>query len=363
MNTKKKVVRVLSVVALACIFFMITQRNCEKWRFWEHTFPGKTPLALEKSVPDGLTFSVVGKDNKVFTYTSKSFRALAKARVRTPEITPEGEMLGAYYYTGIPLLYIMEGFDDLKTKKDAFDRPLDMIVVFQSKDGKTVRFSYGELVMCSDSLPIMLAYDREPVKPFKNPEAYTKNKIEGNVTGLRLVCPREKDNARFLDNVVNATFVLPQTPDDKLPKMQKNIDCQSTSIICIEDNTEKPATFESVAKVEYTDWFRIGHGRGIREQKLGTVSGYNIRDFLKMNFTITNLDDFYLVIACDGYRSIYSAREIFNTAAGNGFLLYDKVDDEIQSNGMTWGAVTDFFMDRCVKSVTHIIRIDSKGLK
>jgi len=362
MNSKKRLVRVLLLIVLAVFVFVLAQCNNQKSDV-KNAFPGKTPLALEKPVPDGLTFEVVGKGNKVFAYTSESFRALAKARVRTLEITPEGEMLGAYYYTGIPVWYIMEGFDDLKSKADVFDRPLDMVVVFHSQDGKIARFSYGELVMCSDSLPVLLAYHREPVKPSKNPEAYTKNKIEGDVTGLRLVCPREKDNARFLDNVVKATFVIPQTPDEKLPKMQKNMDCQSPSITCIENNTEKPAVLEKVEKGEYGDWFRIGHGRGIRETKLGTASGYIIRDFLKINFTITNLDDFYLVVACDGYRSIYSAREIFNTAAGKEFLLYDKVDDEVQEKGMTWGAVSDFFMDRCVKNVTHVIRIDSGSIK
>lgn len=324
-------------------------------------FNGATPAALQREVPDGLSLLIDGRVKQPYHLDSESFRLLAKARIRTGEVTPEGEIMGAYIYIGVPVTYIMEGVAELKTKEDAFDRPLDMVVVFTSADGKTARFSYGELVMNSDSLPVTLAFHREPLKPSKRPESYLKNKYKENIVGLHLICPREHDTSRFLDNVTRITLVQPEAPDDLLPKTQKGINCESSSFNCVLDRNIKPPSFEGVPFINVSNWFRIGHGMGIKGDRLSSARGYHLQVFLKYNFPGCGPEDFFLFVGCDGYRSIFSGREIFSTDAGNSFMLIKTIDGEaVEANGYTMGAVMDFFVDRCVKNLTHIVYIKNK---
>ncbi len=357
MKNKKLIYLMILLVTAAAAAFLI-------WDVVSHkdyidAFSGATPLALEKDVPDGLSLMVDGKVKQTYHFTSRSFRLLAKTRVRTPEITPDNEIMGTYIYTGIPVYYIMEGVVPGKSKTDAFDRPMDMVVVFTSADGQTARFSYGELTTVTDSLPITLAYFREPVMPHKDPETYTRNKYKENIIGLRLICPREPDTSRWLDQVVRITLTVLQTPDHLLPSMQKNKECVSTSVNCLEvgDGTVRPASYEEIPIINVSDWFRIGHGRGIKGEHTVTASGYHLPSFLEHNFPGCGPGDFFLFVACDGYRALFSGREIFSTTAGNTFLLLNTMDGKPPKGGITVGAVSDFFADRCVWGVTHVVRI------
>ncbi|MGE5340349.1 MAG: hypothetical protein ACM3SY_02600 [Candidatus Omnitrophota bacterium] len=319
---------------------------------------GATSLVLEKAVPEGLAFTVDGEVKQTYRFTSQTFRLMAKTRIRTFEITPGGEMMGAYIYTGVPVLHFMEGVVAQKTKKDSFFRPLDMIVVFTSASGQTARFSYGELWMTRDDFPVTLAYVREPLNPSKEPEKYTKNKYKEGLTGLRLVCPRERDTSRYLDNVVRMTFILPATPDELLPKVNHHADCKNLpDIQCIEKGVAKPAVYQGIPDITFSHWFRTGHGRGIRSDQLDTASGYHLASFLKKNFPGCGPEDFFLFVGGDGYRCLFSGREIFGTDAGEAFMLIRTISGKPTESGLTIGAVTDFFLDRSVRFLTHIVRL------
>jgi hypothetical protein len=354
MNKKKWLV--LSGLVLVLVF-TFTMWDVIVHKDYIDAFSGATPLALEKEVPAGLKLVIDGKVKKQYEFIRSSFRLLAKSRIRIPEITSTGEILGAYIYTGIPMYYIMEGVAPLKTESDAFDRPLDMIVVFTSSTGKKVRFSYGELTMASDSHPIMLAYHREPVLPSKDPETYTRNTLDKNFRGLRLVCPGERDNARFLDDVVRITLEIPNIPDELIPPMQKKKKCTSTAISCIYAGNVQPADYEGVKEITVSHWFRTGHGRGIKGERPATASGYHLASFLKHNFQDCGPDDFYLFVGCDGYRVLLSGREIFCTSAGDTFMLLKSLNGNPPKGGHTLGPIADFFVDRDVWGLSHIVRL------
>lgn len=356
MKKKKKWIdlTILLIVILVAVFILRTVINKEERA---DAFSGATPRALRMPVPDGLSLTVDGKVKQTYHFTSRSFRLLAKMRIRTPEVSPQGEILGAYTYTGIPVLYIMEGIAAEKNESAVFDRPLDMAVYFTSYDGRTSYFSYGELTTANDSLPVMLAYHREQILPSKEPEKYTRNKYPGNINGLRLICPREADTARYLDNVVRMTLTRLSTPDRLLPVQRKNRDCSSASIECVEGNKKWAAAYENVPLKKISNWFRIGHGRGIKGYHLHTASGYHLPSFLRHNFPGCSAGDFFLFVACDGYRSIFSGSEIFRTSAGDSFLLLESLDGKPPQGGKTIGTVADFFVDRCAWGITHVLRI------
>ncbi|MCK4765122.1 MAG: hypothetical protein KAW12_23185 [Candidatus Aminicenantes bacterium] len=358
MKSKKWLILLILLLAVVQVAFFVMQymqRNLDN----SDAFSGATPLALKRKVPDGLSLIVDGKVKQEYVFSSDSFWLLAKARIRTPLVSPGGEILGAYIYTGVPALYFLEGIVPQKSAEDVFDRPLDMVVIFTSASGRKVCFSYGELNTIDDSLPVTLAYHREALLPTKkDPETYTLNKLPGNIAGLSLICPREPDMSRYLDNVERMTLAVLPTPDHLLPVLSKNKECISASVECIENNDKRPAFFAELLREEIPYWVRIGHGKGLKGQRPSTASGYPLGAFLRSNFPGCTEKDFFIFVGCDGYRGIFSGREIFLTAAGKSFYLLDTLDGGPMKEGIMVGAVSDFFIDRCVWGLSHVVRVE-----
>ncbi len=192
---------------------------------------GATPLALARSVPSNLALTVNGEVDREYKFESADLSTLATTRIRTREVTSDGEYVGAYAYVGIPVVHILEGVKPKKVNGADFDRPLDMIVTMTDSAGKSAHFSYNEICMADDAYPITLAFFREPVLPSKNPETYTGNKFKGNVKGLRLICPADTDIERYLDDVKTITLRTPSVRFEDLPAQQKGAQCSSDSLV------------------------------------------------------------------------------------------------------------------------------------
>jgi hypothetical protein len=353
MNRRKWIMLTVLILVAAILILWDWKSNRDSI----DAFSGATPQALTKQVPEGLAVTVDGKVKQSYYLSSRALRLFASTRIRVGEVSPRGEILGTYIYYGIPVIHLMEGVAPQKAPGDAFDRPLDLVAVFTSASGKTAAFSYGELTMTSDCSPITLAYYREPLMPSKSPETYKRNKYMDNIKGLRLICPREPDTARYLDDVVRITLVSPDIPDDLLPAMQKGKKCASQSMVCIDEGNVLPASEEGVEVISQSGWLRIGHGRGIKGDSRSEVSGYALTSFLKKNFPACTPEDFFLFVGCDGYRALFSGREIFLTYPGKNFMLINRIDGKEPASGKTVAAVGDFFVDRDVWGLSHVARI------
>lgn len=103
---------------------------------------GATPLSIARSVPPDLILTVNGEVNQEYRFESAELSAFATTRIRTREVTGDGEYVGAYAYIGIPVIHILEGVKPKKKNAD-FDRPLDMIVTMTDSGGKSAHFSYN----------------------------------------------------------------------------------------------------------------------------------------------------------------------------------------------------------------------------
>jgi hypothetical protein len=318
-------------------------------------FTGATPLALAQGVPSGISLAVNGEVNREYRLDSAQLSRLATTRIRTREITRDGEFLGAYAYVGIPVIHILEGVKPQKENAD-FDRPLDMIVTFTDSGGKITHFSYNEICMVDDAFPITLAYYREPVLPSKNPEIYKENKFKESVKGLRLICPADTDVERYLDDVQTLTLRTPPVGFDGLPAMQKGTPCSSDSLVRCANGECSPAILEGIEEANVRNWIRIGHGMGYKAV-VHEANGYSLTSFLEGNFPSDRDGSFYLFIACDGYRSLFSGTEIFETAAGSESMIITEMDGERPSGGLTLGPVRDYFVDRNVWGLSHIVQL------
>ncbi len=321
---------------------------------------GATPLAVKRDVPRGVTLAVNGMVKKEYRFSRRALNGMAATRIRTREVAPGGEYLGAYIYYGIPLFNILEGVEPKKPEGAPFDRPLDMIVEVVSDGGQKARFSYGELTMTDDSLPVTLAYRREQVLPAKDPEKYDKNSFREDIEGLRLICPRDPDTGRYLDNVTAVILTTTDADYENLPAMKKGADCESDSIQCVETGASRTGSFAGVPTRDVTGWVRVGHGQGYKG--ISTASGYDLRSYLTKNFPGSGRDDFFLFVACDGYRTIFSGREIFATGDGKSFIIADKLDGKKPKGGVMLAPVDDYFVDRDLWGLTHIVLIKEKNL-
>jgi len=319
-----------------------------------------TPTGVKQEVPENVYIYVGGRVLNPYRYNGKKLSQFATTRVRMAEVTPKGKILGTYIYTGIPVLHLLYKANPRKLPEDAFDRPLDMKIVFQNREKKKVSFSYGELAMAKDGQDVILAFHREPLLPSKDPDKYTKNTLKGNLKGLRLLCPKDKDNSRCLYDVIDLVIEQPTYPDQLLPKTDKKKECSSNAITCIQEGKKKEATFEGVTKTKIDRWVRIGHGRGIKGDSTATAEGYRLISFLKTNFPGCGADNDFLFVGCDGYRALLSGKEIFNTDDGESFIIFDKLNGKPTRGGLTLGTVADFFVDRNVWGLSHVLCVKNE---
>lgn len=319
---------------------------------------GATPIAIKEDVPGGFSLNVTGYTEKDYVFNRKALNAFASVYLRTLEVSPQGEFEGTYRYTAVPVLHILEGVAPEKPEGAPFDRPLDMVVTFVSKDGEKRHFSYGEITMTDDTAPVVLAYSREELLPTKPPEdkPYDKNIHKGPLTGLRLVCPAEPDTTRYLDNVVKIVLSDPVVDAAGLPELKPGIKCSSDSLTAVRNGTGFPVNFSGVEKASIEKWVRTGHGRGFKG--ISSASGYNLRTLLKRNFPDAGPDKFFMFIACDGYRTLLSGIEIFSTEDGAEMMLIKEMDGRLSPAGPRLGPVKDYYVDREVWGLTHIIMLD-----
>lgn len=324
-----------------------------------------TPPILRAPVPEGISLKVYGRVEQERIFSSRDLGAMAATRLRNVEVSSDGTIDGAYIYQGIPLLHLLEIILTANQPGDPFDRPMDMLVVLENNLGESRRFSYGELTMAGDDQPTMLAFHREQLLPTKNPEEYKKNRWQGPHQGLRLVVPRDYHTGRYLDEVKTVKLVRPDWPcPPDTPTMEKpGKDAPIPNQVVIASGSRiiwrgRPSELGLVEK-SVSDWRRIGHGQGLKSVRPETVSGLQLETLLRRFVPDFKTTDLLLLVAVDGYRSLFSGWEIIEHAAGAGLLLEDRIET---GKGWSLAASGDFFVDRCVWGLSHIVHIDGSEL-
>jgi hypothetical protein len=351
----------IAIIASAIVVVLIGAYACSSSRNYHKIIvvTGATPLALKQDADKNISLEVSGNTKKIYKFDEDSINAFASVYIRTREIDPKGELEGTYRYTGVQVLNILEGIAPEKPKDAPFDRPLDMVVTFISSSGNQAHFSYGEITMTDDVKPVILAYHRtELVSSKSTPEKpYTLNKHKGDLTGLRLICPGDNDTARYLDDVKK--IVIREIPVDntEFPLMTKGFRCVADSVQTVYNGKVLPLDLNDVETASTRNWFRTGHGQGFKG--VSSASGYNLRSLLRKNFPGAGENNYFLFVACDGYRTLFSGREIFNTVAGKSMMLLNEVDGRETRGGMSLGPVSDYYVDRETWGLTHIMMIDN----
>ena len=347
----------LVAVVMVAVSVFIGYRQTHKDYYDYLTMSGATPLAVARRVPSDFSLEIDGLVKKHYHFSGDALNALATTRIRTREITPDGAFQGAYIHVGIPVFNILEGIAPQKPDHFSFDQPLDILVTFHSASGEKVYFSFNELVMPGDCHPPTLAFSRKPLLPTneKAREGYAGNRYTEDLTGFRLICPKEPDTARYLDNVVRISYAGIPIRDEDLPPRRKKFKCRSTAVTCIDADRQAPGIFDPSAARQRDRWVRIGHGHGFDD--IANARGYDLRAFIETNFSGVDPADFFLFVACDGYRALLSGREIFCAADGEKMMIVDRLDGEAPLEGYMLAPTGDFFSDRAMWGLAQVVRI------
>jgi len=319
---------------------------------------GATPLAVKQDLKKDVSLEVSGNTKRVYKFDEDSLNAFASVYLRTMEVASDGKFEGTYRYTGIPVLHILEGIAPEKPEDAAFDRPLDMVVTFISSSGKQSHFSYGELTMTDDTRPVILAYSRKELVATKATaeKPYTLNKHKDDVTGLRLVCPGDKDTGRYLDDVKKIVLRDVNVDNSILPEMLAGFKCYAHSVNTVYKKRILPLNLQGTDPVSAENWLRTGHGQGYKG--ISSAKGFNLRSVLRKNFPGAGESNYFLFVACDGYRSLFSGREIFSTNAGKDMMIMTEFEGSLARGGMSIAPVRDYYVDREIWGLTHIVMID-----
>ena len=356
---KKKYVFLSGALAGAVITFVFFKLNGHKAIVFDG-FSSATPVAVQHKVPADCRLTVSGQVSRDWEMEAGDFAALAQTRFRCVENDSSGTINGAYIYQGVPLIHILEGVAPVNRPEDPFDRPLDMLVLVNNGKGETSRFSYGELTMCDDTTPVTLAYHRLELLPSKEPEKYTKNSWHGPHNGLRLVAPRDWDNSRFVDSATEILLHRPDwptpegTPTMKNPGKEAPLPEQLTLAVGTGIVWQGRPDSLGLPTRSVQNWRRVGHGRGIKSESPEYAEGIGFIDLLKHFFPQADREDVFLIVAIDGYRSLFSGRELLEHPQGKKILIQDRTPRE---QGWIIQVCGDFYVDRCVWGVSHIVRI------
>jgi hypothetical protein len=158
------------------------------------------------------------------------------------------------------------------------------------------------------------------------------------------------------------TLLLPRFPEEILPPVSKGIDCVARELTCVSAGVAVPARLDDVASGTVTNWIRVGHGRGFKGIE-PMVEGYDLRAFLRLNFPGLSTADYFLFVGCDGYRALFSGREIFTTADGAAMLILPGHVREPGAEGYTLAPVADFFVDRDVWGLSHVVHVTPEAVE
>jgi len=211
--------------------------------------------------------------------------------------------------------------------------------------------------MCDDNNPVTLAYFRSQLLPSKDPEKYSKNKYKKSLKNFRLICPGDLYDSRYLDNVISIRFSLLPTSDGVLPEMSKGKECKSEQLFYIKNGKKFKSSFDGIPQINIPNWFRIGHGRGIKSGNLDMVKGYSLRTWINIHYLQGKPGDFFIFVGCDGYRSIFSWSEIFQTENGRKMIIITERNGVRGEKGLTLGPLGDFFVDRDIWGLSCVEKV------
>jgi len=256
------------------------------------------------------------------------------------------KFVGAYHCSGYSLFDIVNQKTLKKVNKKDFKPFVDLYVVIENDAGKKVVVSWGELYYTKNIHSIILSKSVSSIRPSKI------NKVWPMPNVPRMIFSNDLFNDRYIENPVKVTVVSYKddfTKEKELYSEEIHLCLDGKEIEKI-DNISSDNTFKSIEVIDY------GHGMGFKG--IQTIEGaplkFEISEILNEYKLKPDLQNSLVVISAkDSYRAVYTLSEIMNRNNGDDFLLIDKEDDPKAGKFRLYSS-SDFFVDRCVRSINKI---------
>lgn len=295
---------------------------------------------------------------------SLSMRDLARfggEEVRVCEIDGEGNFQGVFMYRGVPLKHLLELA--AAAKEDApFHKLIDLAVEVRGANGSRALLSWGEIMYRQPSNAI-IAYRAEPVMPQKDcSSCHKKGEFEKwraplsrTIALPRLVLAGDSRTGRSIEGVVSiAVFeCAPSMPYVRLK------DEQSPSIALVRNGT-RIGEVKDLAKFPHreTRVLQVGDGKGFHGAK--SFIGVPLAEVLAAQGVAYAPGALFVVSSPGGYRSVFSAGELFLDRMGSGIVLADSApgSDTLVPGKFSLVFADDVSADRWVKAVDKIEMIE-----
>ncbi len=293
---------------------------------------------------------------------------------------------GSFEMEGVNLCDIISQDNIQKKINDGFDRDLDMYIVVRGRSGKRALFSYGEIFLNNgfDSVILTISarnifpHKHEDLKPFgfdtqkwndaresrnldfKSCAACHNGKDQQSIffpTGLCVYAAGDITPDRFIEEAYEIEIC--QIADRKISGAANKDEMWSDSIV-IDIFGEKSAeislnallTFNRAGFTENT----VGLGKGFHGKS--SYEGVDMADVISAWCgAIDRSGGYFVVSAADGYRSLFSAGEIFSRVNGANLFLIDRENNNELSKGsgrFRTFIKSDFFIDRSIRSIKEI---------
>jgi hypothetical protein len=278
-----------------------------------------------------------------------NFEQLNLHSVIVKETVFEGEkdrFVGAYKYNGYSLYDILNNVKLNKKNKEEFNPIIDIFVEIENANGEKVIVSWGEIYYPNHLHEIIIAKQVMRIVPSKTKELWPLPVDNKLVVAADLITER---------NISNPTKITVKS----YPKSFKTVKGMSPAYspeISIYNENELCEKLTALPEGCMTTLHTIFYGRGRGIHSTQPFTGVKLQDILARHtaFDKHNIrEGIVLVVAKDGYRTVYTFSELFNRNDQAEVLLVENKQDTLFGIFRTFPSC-DFFSDRAVKGITEV---------
>ena len=258
------------------------------------------------------------------------------------------KFIGAYRYVGYSLADIISPFVARKINAKEFLPQTDLYVEIENSKGEKVCVSWGEIYYANGLNDVIIATAVARIIPDK-----TKDMWELPVES-KLIIGNDLYTYRNISNPVKITVRSYSNPDIEIIKGK---DPLFSDKIDVYSNGELISTIDSnydFSKTKTVHTIFYGKGRGLHTTN--PYTGVDLKDVI-LSLPDIIFDELknalIVVVADDGYRTVYTFSEIANRNDQSSVLLL--CDKELKNDGIFRVYPScDFFSDRSIKGVDRI---------
>ncbi len=350
---------VILVVLISAIFlFACNEQTKTNYKTVNASLRGEKIDSLEQSnnfYDNVETHKLVGVEiiieGEIETPGKVDFSKLVKRSliVKETKLVDSGnKFIGAYRYDGYSLFDILNSY--ILNKKNSADFPpiVDLYVEIENNKNEKVILSWGELFYPSNIHQIIIATDVARIVPSKTKDLWTLPTEQKLIFAADLFTERNISNpSKISIKSYSGNFDIEKGMSPMFaPEINFSVNDKLIETISEIPNELTETTLHTIF---------YGRGRGIHSTK--PFTGARLKEYFPRHIKLTkeNIQQgIFVMVAKDGYRSVYSYSEICNRNDQQDVLLvYNSEDTKVGTFRLF--PSSDFFSDRAVKSLDRIL--------